>query len=77
MSHSFHTYRQLLGIFWQTAIAAELEYRLNFVLASFTSLANLGGSIFSLFLFYRTGYHFARCLILKIREKRGIKEIFV
>ncbi|MEB3248766.1 MAG: ABC transporter permease [Merismopediaceae bacterium] len=59
MSHSFHTYRQLLGIFWQTAIAAELEYRLNFVLASFTSLANLGGSIFSLFLFYRTGYHFA------------------
>jgi ABC-2 type transport system permease protein len=52
------TYSHLLGIFWKTAIAAELEYRLNFVLASFSSLANLAGSIFSLFLFYRTGYHF-------------------
>ena len=52
------TYSHLLGIFWKTAIAAELEYRLNFVLASFSSLANLVGSIFSLFLFYRTGYHF-------------------
>lgn len=35
-----------------------MEYRLNFVLASFSSLANLAGSLFSLFLFYRTGYQF-------------------
>ncbi len=55
----FPTYGKVLGLFWQTAIAAELEYRLNFVLASFSSLANLAGSIFSLYLFYRTGYNFA------------------
>lgn len=59
MTSTFKTYLQLLGIFWQTAIAAELEYRLNFLLSSFSSLANLTGSIFSLFLFYRTGYSFA------------------
>ncbi len=56
---SLQSYRQTLAIFWQTAIAAELEYRLNFVIASISSLVNLGGSIFSLFLFYRTGYEFA------------------
>ncbi|BFM39686.1 hypothetical protein OLK001_16120 [Synechocystis sp. LKSZ1] len=52
------TYTKVLGLFWQTAIAAEMEYRLNFVLASFSSLANMVGSLFSLFLFYRTGYQF-------------------
>ena len=51
-------YLKILGLFWTTAIAAELEYRLNFLIATFTSLANLAGSIFSLFLFYRTGYTF-------------------
>ncbi len=51
-------YGKVLGLFWQTAIAAELEYRLNFVISSFSSLANLVGSIFSLYLFYRTGYSF-------------------
>jgi ABC-2 type transport system permease protein len=51
-------YLQLLLIFWNTSIAAELEYRLNFLIASLSSLANLGGSIFGLFLFYRTGYNF-------------------
>lgn len=55
----FSTYRRVLGLFWQTAIAAELEYRLNFVIASVGSVVNLGGSLFSLFLFYRTGYSFA------------------
>ena len=50
---------KVLGLFWTTAIAAELEYRLNFLIATLTSIANLGGSIFSLFLFYRTGYNFA------------------
>ena len=52
-------YWQVLKLFWSTAIAAELEYRLNFAIASFTSVANLVGSIFSLFLFYRTGYTFS------------------
>ncbi|MBD2441384.1 ABC transporter permease [Nostoc sp. FACHB-110] len=52
-------YYKLIGLFWSTAIAAEMEYRLNFVVATLTSLGNLAGSIFSLFLFYRTGYTFA------------------
>jgi ABC-2 type transport system permease protein len=52
-------YWKLIGLFWSTAIAAEMEYRLNFVVATLSSLGNLAGSIFSLFLFYRTGYTFA------------------
>ena len=51
-------YLKVLKLFWSTAIAAELEYRLNFAIAAFTSVANLAGSIFSLFLFYRNGYNF-------------------
>ncbi|MEA5505869.1 ABC transporter permease [Halotia wernerae UHCC 0503] len=51
-------YWKVLGIFWSTAIAAEMEYRLNFLIAAFTSLGNLVGSLFGLFLFYRTGYTF-------------------
>lgn len=53
-----HKYLQVLGLFWTTAIAAELEYRLNFVIAVGSSLINLLGSLFGLFLFYRTGYTF-------------------
>ena len=51
-------YLQVLQLFWRTAIAAELEYRLNFILAAISSLGGLIGSIFGLFLFYRTGYEF-------------------
>lgn len=51
-------YINLLGLFWSTALAAELEYRLNFIIATFSSVVNLGGSIFTLFLFYRGGYSF-------------------
>ncbi|HEY9844823.1 MAG TPA: ABC-2 family transporter protein, partial [Candidatus Caenarcaniphilales bacterium] len=51
-------YLAVLGLFWSTAIAAELEYRANFLLAALSSLGNLGGSLFGLFLFYRTGYSF-------------------
>ncbi len=51
-------YLQVLRLFWATAIAAELEYRLNFVLAALSSLGGLIGSLFGLFLFYRTGYRF-------------------
>jgi ABC-2 type transport system permease protein len=58
MSLPWTTYGKILALFWQTAIAAELEYRLNFVLSSLSSVANLLGSLFSLFLFYRTGYQF-------------------
>ena len=52
-------YWRVLTLFWSTAIAAELEYRLNFVIAVISSVGNLAGSLFSLFLFYRTGYQFA------------------
>ena len=51
-------YLAILRLFWGTAIAAELEYRLNFAIASITSILNLTGSIFGLFLFYRTDYTF-------------------
>ncbi len=51
-------YLNLIQIFWSTAIAAELEYRLNFVFAALSSLGGLAGSLFSLFLFYRKGYQF-------------------
>lgn len=52
-------YWNLLMLFWSTSIAAELEYRTNFLVAAFTSLGGLAGSLFGLFLFYRTGYTFA------------------
>jgi ABC-2 type transport system permease protein len=51
-------YWRVLRLFWGTAIAAELEYRLNFVVSTITSLGGLAGSLFGLFLFYRTGYQF-------------------
>jgi ABC-2 type transport system permease protein len=51
-------YWTVLKRFWSTAIAAELEYRMNFFLASLTSLGSLAGSLFGLFLFYQSGYTF-------------------
>jgi ABC-2 type transport system permease protein len=51
-------YWKVLRLFWTTAIAAELEYRLNFFIASLSSITNLIGSIFGLFLFYKNGYTF-------------------
>ncbi len=51
-------YINILKLFWSTALAAELEYRLNFAIATLSSLGNLSGSLFGLFLFYRTGYTF-------------------
>lgn len=49
-------YWRTLRLFWGASLAAEAEYRLNFVLALLTSLLTLGGSLFGLFLFYRVGY---------------------
>lgn len=51
-------YWRVLRLFWQVAIAAELEYRINFVIALISSLGGLAGSLFGLFLFYRTDYTF-------------------
>jgi ABC-2 type transport system permease protein len=52
-------YLKVLRLFWGAAIASELEYRINFFVATLTSLGNLAGSLFGLFLFYRTGYTFS------------------
>ena len=51
-------YLNVLQLFWKTALAAKLKYRLNFLIAALSSLGNLVGSLFGLFLFYRTGYTF-------------------
>jgi ABC-2 type transport system permease protein len=51
-------YWQVLQLCWGAAISTEMEYRLNFFLASLSSLGSLVGSVFGLFLFYRTGYTF-------------------
>jgi ABC-2 type transport system permease protein len=51
-------YLRVLKLFWSAAIAAELEYRLNFLIAALSSLCSLVGSLFGLFLFYQTGYTF-------------------
>jgi len=59
MATNMGRYFHVLKLFWGAAIAAELEYRINFVLAALSSLGNLAGSLFGLFLFYRTGYRFS------------------
>jgi len=51
-------YLKVLTLFWSAAIASELEYRVNFLLATLSSLGNLAGSLFGLFLFYGKGYTF-------------------
>jgi len=48
-------YSRTLGRFWSAAVAAEMEYRLNFVIATVNSLGNLVGSLFGLSLFYTNG----------------------
>jgi len=55
---SIAQYIRVLKLFWQVTIAAELEYRVNFVVALLSSLGGLVGSLFGLFLFYRTDYTF-------------------
>ncbi|GAB4239509.1 MAG: ABC transporter permease [Elainellaceae cyanobacterium] len=51
-------YLHVLRLFWATSIAAELEYRVNFAIATLSSLGSLAGSLFSLFLFYQNDYTF-------------------
>ncbi|UNU23217.1 ABC transporter permease [Microcoleus vaginatus] len=59
MAINMGRYFHVVKLFWGAAIAAELEYRINFVLAALSSLGNLAGSLFGLSLFYRTGYRFS------------------
>ncbi len=57
-SMPYRRYLTVLKLFWMTAIAAELEYRVNFLIATLSSFGGFIGSLFGLFLFYRTGYRF-------------------
>ncbi len=52
-------YFKLIRLFWSTAIAAAMEYRLNFWFAAVSSLGGLIGSLFGLSLFYRGQYQFS------------------
>ena len=49
---------RVLRSYWKASLDAELEYRSNFVFSALASLGNLGGSVFSLTLFYRNGGDF-------------------
>lgn len=49
-------YLRTLYEFWHTSIASEMEYRANFVTALISSLMMLGLSLFTIGVFYRTGY---------------------
>lgn len=59
----------ILRLFWSTALAAEMEYRLNFVLTVITCLGQSAGSVFTIGLFYRGdrtlgGYSYEQSLIV-------------
>ena len=77
-------YFTVLRIFWSTSIAAEMEYRANFVMAAFSSLVTLAGSLFTLHLFYRGGYelggwpwHDALMVIAAYTVINGLREVLM
>ncbi len=49
-------YVRLLRRFWGTSLAAELEYRGNFILAALSALGAAAGSLFGISLLYQGGY---------------------
>jgi len=49
-------YLNILRIFWSASVSAEMEYRVNFMMAALSSVMTLAGTVLMLFLFYRTGY---------------------
>ena len=51
-------YLRILISFWSAALAAEMEYRTNFLIATLSSLGGIAGSVFTLSLFYRGDYQF-------------------
>jgi len=50
------SYLRLLRILWSASLAAEMEYRANFVMACITSTFTLLGALLTLKLLYRHGY---------------------
>lgn len=59
MPRTLARYIKVLQLFWGAAIASEMEYRLNFIIATISSIGSLIGSLFGLSLFYRNGYTFS------------------
>ena len=49
-------YARTIGRLWSAALFAEMEYRINFLVAALTGIGTLAGTIFTLSLFYRGGY---------------------
>ncbi len=49
-------YLKLLLTFWHVSVAAETEYRSNFVMSALNSMVTLAGAIFTLSLFYQNGH---------------------
>ena len=52
-------YLKTLAVFWSASVSAEMEYRANFILATLSSLASLGGALFALWALLRTEYAMA------------------
>jgi ABC-2 type transport system permease protein len=64
-----YRYAKVLWSFWRTSLAAELEYRLNFLLALLSSAGNIAGNLFGLSLFYTNdgtlgGWSFHQALLV-------------
>ncbi len=49
-------YWRVLKLFWSTALAAEMEYRVHFLISALTASLSLSGSLFTLYLFYHTAH---------------------
>ena len=49
-------YLRTMRMFWSASIAAEMEYRANFVMAVFASLMTLGGTVLTLSVLYQHDY---------------------
>jgi ABC-2 type transport system permease protein len=49
---------RVIQSFWRSSIEAEMEYRINFAIATVSSLTNLTGALFALSLFYRNSRSF-------------------
>ncbi|MEX0776262.1 MAG: ABC transporter permease [Phycisphaeraceae bacterium] len=48
-------YLRILRLFWSASLAAELEYRVQFLVASLASVMSISGAIFTFYLLFRTG----------------------
>ncbi len=62
----------ILRAFWSTSLAAESEYRANFLVAALGSVGNLLGAAFSIWLFYRQGAGFVGWTIPEVTVVLGL-----